>query len=47
MISILQRFGEATVSSKFTKGYITGIFSRVRKKVLRKVYHVKLNEKRS
>ena len=50
MISFLKRFGEVIVSSNLreTKGYIVqGFFFAVRKKVLRKVNHFKVLEKRN
>ena len=49
MISFLKSFGEVTVSLDFeeTKGYSPGFFSAVRKKVLRKVNHFKVLEKRN
>ena len=49
MISFLKRFGEVIVSSNLreTKGYSPGVFFAVRKKVLRKVNHFKVLEKRN
>ena len=52
MISFLKSFGEVIVSSNLreTKGYIIivqGFFFAVQKKVLRKVNHFKVLEKRN
>ena len=49
MISFLKSFGEVIVSSNLreTKGYSPVFFFAVRKKVLRKVNHFKVLEKRS
>ena len=49
MISFLKSFGEVIVSSNLreTKGYSPGFFFAVRKKVLRKVNHFKVLEKRN
>ena len=50
MISFLKSFGEVIVSSNLreTKGYSPGfVFFAVRKKVLRKVNHFKVLEKRN
>ena len=50
MISFLKRFGEVIVSTNLreTKGYSPGVFFfAVRKKVLRKVNHFKVLEKRN
>ena len=49
MISFLKSFGDVIVSSNLgeTKGYSPGFFFAVRKKVLRKVNHFKVLEKRN
>ena len=49
MISFLNSFGEVIVSSNLreTKGYSQGFFFAVRKKVVRKVNHFKVLEKRN
>ena len=50
MISFLKSFGEVIVSSNLgeTKGYSPGLFFfAVRKKVVRKLNHFKVLEKRS
>ena len=49
MISFLKSFGEVIVSSNLreTKGYSPGFFFAVPKKVLRKVKHFKVLEKRN
>ena len=49
MISFLKRFGEVIVSSNLreTKGYSPGFFFAVGKKVLKKVNHFKVLEKRN
>ena len=49
MISFLKSFGEVIVSSNLreTKGYSPGFFFAVRKKVLKKVNHFKVLEKRN
>ena len=49
MISFLKSFGEVIVSSNLreTKGYSPGFFLGVRKKVMRKVNHFKVLEKRN
>ena len=49
MISFLKRFGEVIVSSNLreTKGYSPGFFFAVRNKVLRKVNHFIVLEKRN
>ena len=49
MISFLKSFGEVIVSSNLreTKGYSPGFFFAVRKKVVRKVNHFKVLEKRN
>ena len=49
MISFLNSFGEVIVSSNLreTKGYSQGFFFEVRKKVVRKVKHFKVLEKRN
>ena len=49
MISFLKSFEEVIVSSNLreTKGYSPGFFFAVRKKVVRKVNHFKVLEKRN
>ena len=49
MISFFKHFGEVIVSSNLreTKGIVQGFFFAVRKKVLRKVNHFKVLEKRN
>ena len=49
MISLLKRFGEVIVSSNLreTKGYSPGVFFSGPKKVVRKVNHFKVLEKRN
>ena len=49
MISFLKSFGEVIVSSNLreTKAIVQGVFFAVRKKVLRKVNHFKVLEKRN
>ena len=49
MISFLKSFGEVIVSSnlKKPKAIVQGFFFAVRKKVLRKVNHFKVLEKRN
>ena len=49
MISFLKSFGKVIVSSDLreTKGYSPGVFFVVRKKVLRKVNHFKVLERRN
>ena len=49
MISFLKSFGEVIVSSNLreTEGYSPGFFFSGPKKMVRKVYHFKVHEKRN